>query len=65
MNRESIAREIAHSVGEKFVLSHPDDLRVYSYDASNNMLAPNFVIPENAEQISRVVKFAGKMVSPS
>ncbi len=59
MDKEKITRALADIVGEKFVLSHPDDLRVYSYDASNNSAVPDFVVvPENAEQVSRVVKLA-------
>ncbi len=59
MDKEKITRALADIVGEKFVLSHPDDLRVYSYDASNNSAVPDFVVvPENVEQVSRVVKFA-------
>jgi glycolate dehydrogenase FAD-linked subunit len=54
-----VARALAQVVGDKYVLSDSDDLRVYSYDASNNTAVPDFVVvPENAEQISRVVKIA-------
>ena len=59
MNTPQITRALTQIVGEKYVLSHPDDLRVYSYDASNNFAVPDFVVvPENAEQISSVVKLA-------
>src|SRR5574341_978920 len=61
MNKQQITRDLARIVGQKFVLSHPDDLRVYSSDASNNAALPDYVVvPENAEQVSRVVKLARK-----
>ncbi len=59
MDEQTITRALAQIVGDKYVLSHPDDLRVYSYDASNNSAVPDFVVvPENTEQVSRVVKLA-------
>lgn len=59
LGKNDIVRALAQIVGEKHVLSHPDDLRVYSYDASNNTAVPDFVVvPENAGQISLVVKLA-------
>lgn len=61
MDKQKLTHDLARIVGEKFVLSHPDDLRVYSSDASSNAALPDFVVvPENAEQVSRVVKLARK-----
>jgi glycolate oxidase len=59
MNKSTITRELAQIVGAKFVLTHPDDLRVYSYDASNNTALPDFVVlPETTDQVARIVKIA-------
>jgi glycolate oxidase len=59
VDKRQIALNLARIVGEKFVLSQPDDLRVYSYDGSNNMATPDFVVlPESVEQVSRIVKLA-------
>ncbi|MBI5652654.1 MAG: FAD-binding protein [Chloroflexi bacterium] len=59
MDKTIITRDLAQIVGGKFVLTHPDDLRVYSYDASNNTALPDFVVlPETTDQVSRIVKIA-------
>jgi len=59
MDNQKIIRDLAHIVGERFVLTDPDELKMYSYDASNNVATPDFVVaPENAEQVSQVVKLA-------
>lgn len=59
MNKQSITRALEQIVGDKFVLTDPDELKMYSYDASNNVATPDFVVaPESAEQVSRIVKLA-------
>lgn len=54
-----LVRELQALLGTRNVLWHPDDMRVYSYDGSNNMASPDIVVlPQNAEQISAIVKLA-------
>lgn len=51
--------ELQKLLGARNVLWEPDDLRVYSYDGSNNMASPDIVVlPENAKQISDIIKLA-------
>lgn len=51
--------ELQALLGKHNVLWHPDDLRVYSYDGSNNMASPDIVVlPRDAEQVSAIVKLA-------
>lgn len=59
MNKQRITRALAQIVGERFVITDPDELKLYSYDASNNVATPDYVVaPENTEQVSRIVKLA-------
>ncbi len=52
-------KELQQLLGESNVLWRPDDLRVYSYDGSNNMATPDLVVlPSTASQISRIIKLA-------
>jgi glycolate oxidase len=52
-------QELQKLLGARNVLWHPDDLRVYSYDGSNNMATPDIVVlPETANQISSIIKIA-------
>ncbi|RIK16447.1 MAG: hypothetical protein DCC52_17680 [Chloroflexi bacterium] len=52
-------QELQKLLGARNVLWQPDDLRVYSYDGSNNMATPDLVVlPESAEQVSEIIKLA-------
>ena len=52
-------RDLQRLLGARNVLWQPDDLRVYSYDGSNNMASPDIVaLPETAKQISEIIKLA-------
>lgn len=61
MTPSPLVRELQTLLGARNVLWHPDDLRVYSYDGSNNMADPDVVVlPTTAEQVSAIVKLARK-----
>ena len=71
MNRDQIiettplVRDLQDLLGERNVLWHPDDLRVYWYDGSNNAATPDVVVvPANTEQVSGIVKLARKYGAP-
>lgn len=52
-------QELQQLIGPRYVLWRPDDLRVYSYDGSNNMATPDIVVlPETTEQISAIIRLA-------
>ncbi len=52
-------KELQQLLGARNVLWQPDDLRVYSYDGSNNMASPDIVVlPENARQVSEIIQIA-------
>lgn len=56
MQPTQLVRELQAVLGENAVLWHPDDLRVYSYDGSNNMASPDVVVlPTTTEQVSQIV----------
>src|SRR5919199_267598 len=59
MQPPRLVQELQKVIDARYVLWHPDDLRVYSYDGSNNMaVAAVGVVPSSPEQVSAIVKLA-------
>ncbi len=54
-----ISSSLASIVGSSFVLSHPDDVAVYSFDAGNARGTPEWVVvPNSVEQVQAIVRLA-------
>ena len=52
-------------VGKKHVLHTPEDLAVYSYDATFAEGSPEIVVlPDNTDEVSQVVKLAAEARVP-
>ena len=59
MARGRLIRELQRAVGRKWVLSAPEDLLVYEYDATIERGLPEAVVlPDSAEQVAEVVRIA-------
>jgi glycolate oxidase len=60
-----ILRELVAIVGRDYVLHEPADLMAFEYDATASRALPQVVVlPETAEQVSEVVKLAGRYGLP-
>ena len=58
---KSIIVELEKICGKEWVLTSPEDLAVYSYDASPQEASPDVVVlPVSTDQVSRVVKLAAR-----
>jgi glycolate dehydrogenase FAD-linked subunit len=65
MDRMLLIDHLAEIVGPEYVLSSDMDLELYGYDASLIKARPDvIVIPDNAEEVSRVVALAGREEIP-
>lgn len=59
MEKEKMIQELEKIVGKDDIMTSEMELQIYGYDASLIKGKPNcIVIPESAEEISRVVRFA-------
>ena len=58
--------ELQKIVGEQYVLTRPEDLYSYSYDATpgHSHMPEAVVIPGTAEEVSEILKFANKSKIP-
>src|SRR3990172_6318446 len=65
MARGRLIRELQRAVGRKWVLSAPEDLLVYEYDATIERGLPEAVVlPDSAEQVAEVVRIARRHEAP-
>jgi glycolate oxidase len=56
-----VAGKLTRIVGRDAVLDRPEDLMLYEYDGSLARGAPRYVVfPQTAEQVSAIVKLAGR-----
>jgi glycolate oxidase len=61
----SITDELKSIVGERYVLTAPEDLVAYSYDATFTSARPNLVVlPDSTPEVSEVLKVANREVIP-
>jgi glycolate oxidase len=61
----AVVRELEHIVGRRYVISSPEELITYEYDATIERGRPQAVVlPETAEQVSAVVKAARRFDLP-
>jgi glycolate oxidase len=61
----AITDELKSIVGEQYVLTSPEDLVAYSYDATFTSARPNMVVlPANTQEVSEVLKVANREVIP-
>ena len=59
MSRDSLLQELRKIIGERFVLSEPEDVVVYEQDGSIFQVMPEIVVlPAEAQQVSALVKAA-------
>mgnify|MGYP001161815633 CR=1 FL=1 len=59
MNRNHLILELSRIVGADSVLSRPEDVLVYEYDASFETHAPDVVVlPQTTAQVSQIVRLA-------
>lgn len=57
--------ELKSIVGQQYVLTSPEDLVAYSYDATFTSARPNLVaLPANTQEVSEVLKVANREVIP-
>ncbi|MDP6667107.1 MAG: FAD-linked oxidase C-terminal domain-containing protein, partial [Dehalococcoidia bacterium] len=57
----SIVSDLAAVVGDRYVISKPEDLLVYEYDGSIDRAIPQAVVlPRTAEEVSEVVRIANR-----
>ena len=64
-NLISITDELKSIVGEQYVLTSPEDLVAYSYDATFTSARPNLVVlPDSTPEVSEVLKVANREVIP-
>jgi glycolate oxidase len=60
-----IIEELKSIVGEQYVLTSPEDLVAYSYDATFTSAKPNLVVlPASTDEVSEVLKVANREVIP-
>lgn len=61
MLNPEIARQLSQIVGERYVLTSPEDLICYGYDASSlQKLAGIVVLPRTPQEISEILKLANR-----
>jgi glycolate oxidase len=61
----SIVDKLKSIVGEQYVLTSPEDLVAYSYDATFTSARPNLVVlPANTQEISEILKVANRELIP-
>ncbi len=61
----AIIGELKSIVGEQYVLTSPEDLVAYSYDATFTSARPNLVVlPANTQEVSEVLQVANREVIP-
>lgn len=62
---EALLQELRRAVGPRFVLSAPEDLLPYEYDATIERARPQAVVlPDSVEQVAAVVKAARRFNLP-
>jgi glycolate oxidase len=62
---QKIIDELKSIVGEQHVLTSPEDLVAYSYDATFTSARPNLVVlPANTAEVSEILKVANREVIP-
>ncbi|MFQ6101077.1 MAG: FAD-binding oxidoreductase [Anaerolineae bacterium] len=60
-----ITDELKSIVGERYVLTSPEDLVAYSYDATFTSARPNLVVlPGSTQEVSEVLKVANRELIP-
>ena len=65
MSNPKLVRDLRSAVGRKWVLDAPEDLIVYEYDATIERGLPEAVVlPNNADQVSQVVRIARRHGAP-
>ena len=65
MKRSSLIRDLEAAIGRRWVLSAPEDLLVYEYDATIDRGLPEAVVlPEDAEGVAKAVRIARKHGAP-
>src|SRR6202042_2338698 len=63
--RESLLQRLCEELGERNVLSEPEDLGVYAFDAySEERLPVAVVLPENSGQVCALVRIAAAFGQP-
>lgn len=63
--KPTVIAELVKIVGNKAVLSSPEDLAVYSYDGTFEEHRPQVVVlPSNTEQVSQVIQLAARECIP-
>ena len=62
---QKIINELKSIVGEQYVLTSPEDLVAYSYDATFTSARPNLVVlPDSTQEVSEVLKVANRELIP-
>jgi len=62
---DALIRELQTAVGKRYVLSTPDELLLYEYDATIDRARPQIVVlPETAEQVATAVRAARRFDVP-
>ena len=65
MFNSRIIDELKSIVGERYVLTSPEDLVAYSYDATFTSARPNLVVlPGNTQEVSEILKVASRELIP-
>ncbi len=65
MLKPEIARQLAQIVGERYVLTSPEDLVCYGYDGSSvQNTAGIAVLPRTAQEVSEILKLANREKVP-
>jgi len=60
-----IIDELKSIVGERYVLTSPEDLVAYSYDATFTSAKPNLVVlPGSTQEVSEILKVASRELIP-
>lgn len=64
LDPETISK-LTSIVGERYVLTSPEDLVAYSYDATFTSARPNLVVlPDSTEQVSEILRLANREAIP-
>ncbi|MCB0212633.1 MAG: FAD-binding oxidoreductase, partial [Anaerolineae bacterium] len=65
MNQQQLITELTHIVGAGGVLSKPEEILVYEYDASFGTHPPDvIVLPTTTEQVSQIAQLAAQHQLP-
>ena len=65
MATSSLARDLARITSPDRVLSSPEDLMLYEYDALSSRRVPDAVVfPESTEEVAAIVRLAGRLGVP-